>query len=236
MVPTRKVAALVRQVIADLDGAAVGRVYCDEGGDEFWAHRRQPVVDLGLRWARALAARVPRGGHSLYVGAGVAELPVMLVETLDLERRVVACNLREQECSLINTVLEAHGLPLRIHHADASAMAQPSDHVAVVSVLSDPESYPTVSAVTYGRVHPALIDPTTLAVECQGVRRLVRAVLAPLVLPGVVTTTVEEVPWILEWAVGCRVRAEADGLMVETAIVGDPVGFVRLRLEPAAGP
>jgi len=224
-----KSAAVARRVIAALDGDAMGRIYCDQGGDAFWLARRGPVVELGLRWARQLERRLPRSGQSFYVGAGVAELPCMLVESLELGRDVVACSLRGEECHLLNAALADAGLDLRIRHEDARSIAVAADHVSLVSVLTDPESFPTVSGLTYGRTHPATVDVARFAREAEAARGLVAAVLDRLRLPGLVTTTVEEVPWVLAWADGAAATVAADDQMVPTALVGDPIGFLRVR-------
>lgn len=228
MVTFPATAALVRQVVAALDGSAVGRIYCDEGGEAFWRARRQPLIDLGLQWAAELARRLPKGGQSLYVGAGVAELPAMLVEAVELRRDVVACTLRGEECEVVNSALTAIKAPLRLRHVDARLCAAAADHVSLVSVLSDPETFPVVSGLTYGRLHPALVDHSAFAAEGEQVRGLLRAVLDGLRRPGWITTTVEEVPWLLAWAESAGVVASADDTMVDTAIVGDPIGFLRV--------
>lgn len=228
MVPALATSARVRQVIEALDGTTLGHVYCDDGGDAFWADRREPVIELGVRWASELTTRLPRGGHSIYVGAGVAELPAMIVEILDLDRTVTACNLRAEECDSINGALAKQELDLRLQHIDASAVTVDADHISLVSVLCDPETFPIVSDLTYGRLHPALVDAEAFVAERDRVRQLAHAVLNRLRLPGLVTTTIEEVPWVLEWAERAGVRAAGDDTMVETAIVGDPIGFLRV--------
>lgn len=234
MTPSRAAVALVRRVVAALDGRVVGDVYCDYGGAEFWRDRQGPVVDLGLRWAEALCCRLPAAGRSLYVGAGVAELPAMIVESVDLQRAVVACNLRDAECDAINRALAAQGLDLRVGAVDAATSEVTVDHVSLVSVVSDPETFPTLSGLTYGRLHPALVDSAQFAAESQRARALVQAVLGRLSPPGLVTTTVEEVPWVLAWAETSGVVAHADEAMLDTAIVGDPIGFLRVASRPIA--
>jgi hypothetical protein len=46
--------------------------------------------------------------------------------------------------------------------------------------------------------------------------------------PGWITTSAEEVAWFLEQAEAVGARYEADDDLLETAVVGDPVGFVRV--------
>ena len=86
----------IKEIFSRLDYAQLGPIYCDEGGDEFWAAKRGPCQRLGTKVATALKARLKPGGTSLYVGAGVAEIPPLVMETLELDRRVVACNLRRR--------------------------------------------------------------------------------------------------------------------------------------------
>ena len=74
---------LVNEVYGRLDYGALGPVYCYEGGDEFWRVKRGSCDRLGSRVAVALRRKLGRGGRSLYVGAGVAELPPLIMETVE---------------------------------------------------------------------------------------------------------------------------------------------------------
>lgn len=228
MAVSSRARASIAAVLEKLDVAALGPVYCDHGGDEFFADRLPAVLDLGLTWAEQLLTRLPRGGASLYVGAGVAELPAMLVEVLQLERAVRASNLRPVEVEVLNAGLRAQGLPELLSCVDARALASAHDHVSLVSVLSDPETYPNASGVAYGRLHPVHLDLDALARERASIEQLVASVCGGLARPGLVTTTVEEVPWILAWAESQGLVIDSDDTLVETAIVGDPIGFVRV--------
>jgi hypothetical protein len=230
MTRSQETLAAVRRVVDRLDFAALGRLYCEHGGDEFWRDRRGPLVELGMAWAAAALRRLPEGGTSLYVGAGVAELPVMLAERLQLGRRVVATSQRAEECAILDAALAAESIDLRCTIADAGQVAagMDYDHLGCVSVLSDPETFPVVSAVTYGRLHPAEVAVAEFAAEQERIRGLVAAVMDRLGRPGIVTTTVEEVPWFLAWAGVRGVKVDADAEMLATAIVGDPIGFLRV--------
>ena len=86
-VPTPESVALLERIFAGLDYGRLGPIYCEEGGDEFWRAHRQPAFDQGLEWARSLGGRLS-SGTSLYVGAGVAELPALVTEVVDLGRTV----------------------------------------------------------------------------------------------------------------------------------------------------
>jgi hypothetical protein len=79
-------------VFDQLDYKALGAIYCDEGGEEFWKDRREPCQTLGVQMAKILRRRLKSEGRSLYVGAGVAEIPMLVMETLELHRKVAAFN------------------------------------------------------------------------------------------------------------------------------------------------
>lgn len=236
--PSPETAAAIESLLNGLDYAALAPIYCDSGGKAFWDEHRGPVLELGLRWARAAAQRLAPGGRSLYVGAGVAELPVMLVEVLDLARHCTATNLRSDECEIVGRALRAAqlGARLRLQCIDAADAAAEGayDHAAVVNVLDDPETFPVVSELTYGRLPPCRLDTAAFERERAAVRSLVAAVCGGLTLPAIVTTTFEEAPWILERAGELGWRAEADETMVPSALVGDPIGFLRLRAAATA--
>ena len=110
----------MKDIFARLDYGRLGPIYCDEGGDEFWAAKRGLCQRLGLKLAKALLPRLQPGGTSLYVGAGVAEIPLLLMESLDLGRQVLACNLRKQEVQVLNRACV--GFPIRFRHQDAGSV------------------------------------------------------------------------------------------------------------------
>ncbi len=76
---TRQLQSQTRRQIAEifrrLDYSKLGPVYCDEGGDEFWKAKRVLCRRRGAAIAAALRPRLAVGGRSLYVGAGVPEIP-----------------------------------------------------------------------------------------------------------------------------------------------------------------
>ncbi len=238
MVPSASTRDSIERLLAALDSGALGDIYCHEGGDAFWSDRRPAVVEIGLLWAVELAARVSRGGRSLYVGAGVAELPALLTEVLDLERTCVAANLREAECDTLNASLAAVGLDqrLRLLACDALDVSDrgPFDHVALVNVLDDPETFPWVSGVTYGRASPLDLEPAAFEAERMRIRALMAALLSTLRLPAVVTTTAEEAPWVLEAAARAGIAVNGDDAAIDSPLVGDAIGFLRLTAPSAA--
>src|SRR5437867_11071291 len=87
----------IARIFESLDYAALGAIYCDEGGDAFWRERRGPCQELGIKLAAVLRDRPRPGGRGLYVGAGVAALPPLVMETAELHRTASAYNLRADE-------------------------------------------------------------------------------------------------------------------------------------------
>lgn len=227
------IATLQRRVLAALDWQALGEIYFHWGGEAFWQERLPQVGSLGEKLGRELLPRVKRGGASLWVGAGVAELPVLLAEVLLHERDVVATNLRARECEVLNAGLEkiAADVPLRYVPGDASVIAagRSFDHLGCISVFTDPETWPLLSDVAYGRIAPVQIDVERFVAERDQARTLAQALFARLARPGLLTTSAEEVAWFLECAEAAGREFEASEELVETAVVGDPVGFIEIR-------
>jgi hypothetical protein len=236
-VPTPENEALLERIFAGLDYARLGPIYCDEGGDEFWLAHRQPVLTQGVPWSRALARRLSAGA-SLYVGAGVAELPALVTEVVDLGRRVRVATLNEAECDVVNACLREVGIADRLvfENVDAATIVVDGgyDHLSLVSVLNDPENYPVVSGLSYGRLPPVLLDVEHFQAERSRLRELVAGLLRGLNTPGLVTTTFEEVAWLLDGAASCGLDVETEDEAIETAIVGDPVGFLRVTSRAVA--
>ncbi len=227
--------ALLQRLFDDLDYQTLASVYCDEGGEAFWDAHRGPALELGQRWALACSKRLQRGGSSFYVGAGVAELAVLVTEVCDLERQVRVTNTNARECESLNTSLMSAGLadrlcfqPVDAAEFVASDPAFVCDHLSVVSVLNDPGTYPNVSGVGYGRIAPVLLDVEEFAVERDRIRKLVASTMSCLEVPGMITTTVEEVAWFLAAAAEQGLEIQADEEVLPTAIVGDPLGFLRV--------
>ncbi len=219
-----------RRVIADvfarLNYASLGRIYCEDGGDAFWRAKRGPCELLGNRAAVALRKRLIRGGRSLYVGAGVAEIPVLVMETLELGRTVEPYNLRKSEVSVLNRACRS--VPLTFRAVDAARAKDRFDHLWIVSVLNDPERFPNLSDLSYGRADPLVLDAVKFNMERRAVRRLVERCMGKMSFPGLVTTTPEEAPWIAEWCRRGGVACVAEKRVYETALVGDPICFIHV--------
>lgn len=215
-----------------LDWSALGKLYFHEDGEEHWEQMRPRVIALGLDWARAALEHLPEGGVSLYAGAGVAELPVLMAEKFVRGRRVVAANRGKRECEVIEEGLLRVGLAgkLGIRNEDAAIAAARGgyDHLGCVSLFTDPETWPWLSAVSYGRIAPVQLDLEAFTAEREKARVLAKAMFAGLSKPGYLTTTAEEIGWFQEQAAANGIAIEPFGDDLPTAVVGDAIGFVKV--------
>lgn len=216
----------IAEIFDRLDYARLGPIYCDEGGAAFWRAKRGPCRRLGIKLAEMLLRRLKPEGRSLYIGAGVAELPLLVTETMELHREVAAFNLRVKEVALLNRA--GAGLPFRISAQDGRKAVGRFDHLWMVSVLNDPERFPELAALSYGRANPATFDPSRFARERTVVRGLTDVCLKKLTKPGLVTTSVEEIPWIEEWCRRHKVSCSVGEDDYPTALVGDPICVIRV--------
>jgi len=221
-----KTTRLIAQTFERLDYQKLGTIYCDEGGEAFWEDRREPCRTLGIALADVLLNRLQPDGRSLYVGAGVAEIPMLFMEALDLERHIDAFNLRIAEVAAVNQACK--GLPLRISAIDARSARGSYDHLWIVSVLNDPEQYPNVSALSYGRANPVTFNPNAFLEERTNIMAFAEACLKKLAMPALVSTSVEEIPWITDWCDRNRIQYRVEEDDYPTAIVEDPVCFIRI--------
>lgn len=217
---------LLAEVYGGLDYGALGPVYCYEGGDEFWRAKRRLCERLGSRVAVLLKKKLGRNGRSLYVGAGVAELPALIMETVELGRMVEPYNLRRAEVAVLNRACRS--ISLTFHVVDAASAKDRFDHLWVVSVLNDPERFPNLSPLSYGRGNPLTLDPVKFDRERRIVRALVARCMGKLARPGLITTTTEEVIWIAEWCHKHRVPYKVGKRYYPTALVGDPICFIQV--------
>ena len=216
----------IARLFDSLDYAALGAIYCHEGGDAFWEERREPCRTLGIKLAGVLRDRLAPNGRSLYVGAGVAELPMLAMETLELHRTVEAYNLRADEVSLLNHACA--GLPFGFRARDAREAAGTFDHLWIVSVLNDPECFPELGALSSGHANPVTFDPDVFAVERPAVFALASGCLEKVTRPGLVTTSIEEIPWITDWCERQGIPCVVEDEDHPTALVEDPVCVIRI--------
>ncbi|UVT18486.1 MAG: hypothetical protein H8K03_11625 [Nitrospira sp.] len=226
----KRLAYTTRRVISDvfdrLDYKRLEAVYCYEGGDEFWRTKRAPCRRLGTTVAEALVRRLPRDGGSLYVGAGVAELPALLAEAIGRQRTVEPYNLRRLEVAVLNRA--CRGLPIRFHALDASRAQGRFNHIWIVSVLNDPERFPHLSTLSYGRADPVTFQHVLFQKERRIVQAIVNRCMSKLDVPGLVTTSTEEVVWIADWCHRHQAPYRVEKRQYPTALVGDPICFIKV--------
>lgn len=217
----------IRDVFSRLDYDALGDIYCEEGGEAFWKAHKKQCQTMGSRIAEALKQRLPQKGRSLYVGAGVAELPLLVTESLDMNRTVEAHNLRESEVRILNRACA--GLPFTVQANNAQTAHGTFEHLWMASVLNDPECFPETSALSYGRTDPVRFDPVAFQRERTHIQDLLDACLRKLSRPGLLSTTVEEVTWMTDWLIRHRIPFHVEEQLYPTAIVGDPLCFIRIE-------
>ena len=95
-------------------------------------------------------------------------------------------------------------------------------------MLNDPERFPDLSPLSYGNANPVTFNPARFERQRHTVRSIVNRCLAKLSLPALVTTSIEEVVWIADWCHRHRVPYHVERNYYPTALVGDPVCFMRL--------
>ncbi|UVT15957.1 MAG: hypothetical protein H8K04_19550 [Nitrospira sp.] len=229
----KRLSGPTRQAIANvfdrLDYKRLESVYCYEGGDEFWRTKRAPCRRLGTTVAEALVRRLPCDGRSLYVGAGVSELPALLAEAIGRQRKVEPYNLRRSEVTVLNRACRS--LPVRFHALDASRAQGRFNHIWIVSVLNDPERFPHLSTLSYGRADPVTFQHVSYQKERRIVQAIVNRCMSKLDVPGLVTTSTEEVVWIADWCHRHHVPYRVERRHYPTALVGDPICFIKVGKE-----
>lgn len=181
---------------------------------------------MGITVASVLTRRLKPSGRSLYVGAGVAELPPLLAEALDGHRLVEPYNLRRAEVAALNRACRS--LPVRFRSRDAASASGLFDHLWIVSVLNDPERFPHLAPLSYGRADPVTFNPTLFQKERRIAQSIVDRCMPKLSLPGLVTTSTEEVVWIADWCHRKKVPYLVERRQYPTALVGDPICFIRI--------
>jgi len=134
--------------------------------------------------------------------------------------------LREDEVAVLN---QACGdVPFRFVCQDAGDVDGTFDHVWIVSVLNDPERFPELSALSYGRANPVLFDVAAFTKEHETVVALAAHCLRKLQLPGLVTTSTEEINWITDWCLRRNISCVVEPKSYPTAAVEDPLCLIRI--------
>ena len=216
----------IREIFSNLDYKGLGSIYCEEGGEAFWKERRKPCENKGITMAKALKALLSPTGRSLYVGAGVAEIPCLVMERLELGREVFPYNLRKGEVAILNRGCQ--DVPLTFFPEKAESAPGQFDHLWMVSVLNDPERFPELSSLSYNRADPIRFNPTVFKKERDTVFELTESCMMKLTRPALVSTSVEEQHWISHWCETHRVPFIIHRQIYPTALVGDPVCFIQI--------
>lgn len=220
-----------------LDWELLGQLYCDGDGRDFFSpEQREAQQECGLLFCGELGERLggAPGGRSLYVGAALFELPLLLCETLVLGRRVSAVNLEGAECAELNRALalveERTELELpRIATTGLDPIASAScDHGWMVSVLTDPECFPAQHDALYERSGELATGTGDLQAEARASAALLDAFLSKLAPGAQLTTTDEELVLVRAACAraGRELRLASTALL--SGIVGDPVRAGRL--------
>jgi hypothetical protein len=235
----RTFGAVLAALEDELDWELLGRTYCTGDGSTFFDEElRARVLEVGLRFADDLGARLRRGapGRSLYLGAAVAELAPILAEHLVLDRTVHWLNVDDVElrelARALGRVGARLGLVLPLPRADPVSSVEPAscDHLWLVSVLTDPDAFPALHDALYGR---AGTDQATgrgaLDLERERARDLARDFLRRGARNCAVSTTDEELLILRPVAAELGLAFDVPEVSRVSAIVGDRVRLARLR-------
>lgn len=227
------------ELVAELDWERLGRTYCEGDGTTFFdTEKVEGVLETGLVLVDELANALPPGGtgRSLYLGAAVAELPLILAEKLALGRAVLWLNLPGEEVEELTRALHAVGaklgldLPLPSTKALSTYADGSCDHLWIASVLTDPDRFPALHDELYGRAGTPLgTGRGDLADDRARAEELSRELFKKAADIGVLSTTDEELTLLrmLSREAGLELRVPRDGL--ESAIVGDVVRLARWK-------
>jgi len=228
--------AVLGSIQAELDWERLGRAYCEGDGTDFFDDElRERWLDVGLQIADLLARHLSHGsGRSVYVGAALAEVPIMLVESIVLGREVVwvnvACDEIEELERVVRLVAERFefALPLPSLAPLESLPRASFDHVWMVSVLTDPDHFPALHDELYERRGTELATARgTLSADRERAERLAIAAIELAANGAVFTTTTDELT-VVKPASSSRGRVlESIVTKLETAIVGDKLAVHR---------
>ena len=216
----------------ELDWALLGRCACEGDGSDFYdAALRERILDTGLRIAEDIGRALgERPGRSLYLGAEIAELPVILAEHLLLGRRVEWLNIECAQTTELARAIRAVGTRLSVElpvpRAEGIDAIEPGscDHLWMVSVLTDPDAFPALHDALYERKGgPLATGRGSLADERRRADTLVEALL-DCAAPQCVLSTSDEELGVIEPLVarrGWRLELAPGGRL--SSIVGDRV-------------
>lgn len=218
-----------------IDWRRIGEPYCTRGGGEFFgAEDREALLDAGLRLAadlgEALESLAGGVGRSLYVGAAVAELPVVLFESIVAGRRVEWTRLAGGETDELARALAQVERELDVAlprpRATAAVPSGPFDVLWFASVLTDPDVFPALHDELYGRAGTELaVGGGSPEAERERARGLVADGVGGLRPPALLVTSDEELPFFEEAARRRGLALAVPPAGRTSAIVGDVLRF-----------
>lgn len=233
--------AVLAALFDELDWPLLGASYCEGDARDFFDHeRREHVLEVGLQTADELARSLPDDGPqaSLYLGAALAELVPMLVESLVLERAIHWFNLPGPEFDELTRALGAVGatfavaLPVPQSVPLADAQPQPCDHLWMASVLTDPEAFPALHDELYERRGtPAATGRGDLAAERARAAQLVDCALAWSAREFLFSTSADEAGEIAARLMARGLRCVSSQPLPDSALVGDALLSARWLAE-----
>ncbi|HUR27262.1 MAG TPA: hypothetical protein VM509_03690 [Planctomycetota bacterium] len=235
--------AVMAGLESELDWELLAAEYCEGDSRGFFDEaRRLLVLDTGLRFADELAEKLAANGKSLYLGAAVAELPCLLVESLVLGREVHWLNLESGELRELRRALaavaERTGIALPAPSAAGLLSVAPSscDHLWMVSVLSDPDHFPALHDELYERRGGELgTGRGVLEDDARRAEDLVVALLSRATSTCTLTTSDEELGFLHEIVQRLGWTIEIPEASRTSALVGDEVRHCRLLRSREAG-
>lgn len=235
---SRLFGAVMATIQAELDWERLGRAYCEGDGSTFFdGELRERWLDTALQIAETLAEALQGSrGRSAYIGAALAELPTMLVESLVMGRDVVWVNLPGDEMDELMRVVRIASakfgvpLPLPSFEPIESLPKGAFDHVWMVSVLTDPDHFPALHDELYERHGTELATGRgSLVEERARAKQLLAYVLGLLGTNGLLASSAEEVSFL-----DTELLAHSDSLVPAasdsvTAIVSDVLRLLRVK-------
>jgi hypothetical protein len=220
---------------AALDWERLGVLHCHEGGESFFGvEDRGAILDAGLLFADDLAALLTPSGRSLYVGASVAELVPMLVESQILGRDVLWYEKETPVTTALTQALAqvAKELDCQVPLPKIEDLPESSDptcdHLWMVSVLTDPDVFPALHDRLYERTGELATGRGDPATELAVAEELTTRALAFAKTPAIFSTTDEELRIVrpLCQRLGFDLRVPESARL--SAVVGDPVRLCEL--------
>ena len=232
---TERFGQLYAELLGELDWSLLEGHYCEgDSAGFFGSEAIDALADASLKFAGDLLENLPAGGRSLYVGAGVAELALILAESLLLGREVRAVRLEDLETDELNRALAAveasAGQGVRLPRFSTELLVdlvlEPCDHLWFVSVATDPQAFPALHALAYNRHRP---PRRAIEADREAALGLMEDALARLDPRAQVRTSEEERELLGAAAehLGRGLKWEDTGRL--SPIVGDVVRTGRLR-------